>query len=100
MSIPNRLLLVALVAFIPADAIGQEKFSELIVDPAATTLRGAGGLQSILVTGKTADGRLVDLTHIAKYQNKQTTVAPISPTGVIRAVSDGEAEIAVTASGL
>src|SRR5262245_35779744 len=81
-------------------AAAQEKLSELLVDPCVLTLRGPGAVQSLLVTGKTLDGRLVDLTHDAKYETKQTQITNVTSSGVLRAKSDGEAEVLVSAGGL
>src|SRR5438876_660532 len=78
----------------------QEKLSELLVDPCRFTLRGPSAVQTLLVTGKTLDGRVVDLTHEAKYETKQTMIVKVNTSGVLRAQSDGEAEILVVSRGL
>ncbi|MBM3997185.1 MAG: DUF1553 domain-containing protein [Planctomycetes bacterium] len=92
------VLLALLALHVPLHA--QEKLSELLVDPCVHTLRGPGAIQSLLVTGKTLDGRLIDLTHKAKYSTGQPSIVAISPLGILRSISDGEAEIAVAAGGL
>jgi hypothetical protein len=90
-------LAVLLLSAVPL--IAQDKISELIVDP-CVTLRGPNAVQSLLVTGKTLDGRLIDLTNAASYETKQSQVVKVSAHGVLRAQSDGEAEVLVSAGGL
>jgi hypothetical protein len=78
----------------------QDKLSELIVDPCVLNLRGPGAVQTLLVTGKTLDGALIDLTHSAAYQTKQKQIVQVSSQGILRAIADGEAEVIVTHGGL
>jgi hypothetical protein len=89
---------LAFLAF-SSSAFAQEKIAELIVEPSSVNLRGQHAVHSLLVTGKTSDGRLVDLTHEAKYQSSHASVAKVTGQGVIRALTDGKAEVAVEAAG-
>jgi hypothetical protein len=77
----------------------QEPMAELIVNPPNVQLRGPGATYSLLITGKTADGRLVDLTHDATYQSSQPNIAKVTTRGVLRAVTDGKTEIVVQHAG-
>lgn len=90
--------LAILLAWAPTIA-AQEKYTELNVDPAVVQLRGPASVHSLLVTGKTPGGQLVDLTHEAKYQSSQPKIAKVNSHGVVRGVSDGKAEIAIEAAG-
>ncbi len=82
----------------PLDA--QEKLAELIAAPRVLVLNGPGATHSLLVTGKTAEGREIDLTHQAKYSTKRDFVVKVNDRGVLRALTDGEAEVLVSAGGL
>lgn len=77
----------------------QEKLAQVSVDPPVLMLRGPGAVHSLLVTGKTSDGRWVDLTHAATYETKQPNIIKVTATGIVRARNDGNAEIAINASG-
>jgi hypothetical protein len=90
---------LAISAFLTSPVLAQEKPTELIVDPAVVTLRGPQAVYSLLVTGKTPSGQLLDLTHEAKYQSTQSTIAKVSPQGIIHAIADGKTEIVVEAAG-
>ena len=89
------VLLLSLVMPLAA----QEMAVVLIVDPAVVQLRGPQATYTLLVTGKTSDGRLFDLTHSAKYQSSQPAIAKVTSTGVIRGQADGKTEIIVEAAG-
>src|SRR5205807_350288 len=62
--------------------------------PAVVKLRGPHAVYSLLVTGKTSDGRLVDLTHDAAYRSAQPTIAKVGQ-GIVRALADGKTELTV-----
>lgn len=80
-------------------AIAQEKPASLVVDPVAVQLRGPQSLHSLLVTGKNADGALVDLTRNARYRSARPGIATVSAQGVIRGIADGKTEVIVEAAG-
>src|SRR5208283_196244 len=68
---------------------------EVSVDPATVRLSGANASYSLLIHGKTADGRLVDLTGAARFRALQPAIAGVSETGVIRGLSDGAGQVEV-----
>lgn len=91
--------IIALLLAAASPIVAQEKAVELIVDPPTVQLRGPQAVFSLLVTGKMSDGRLVDLTHAAKYQSAQPAIVKASSRGVLRGVADGKAEITIEAGG-
>ncbi len=95
--LPLAVITMTLAAAAPIHA--QDKPATLMVDPAVVSLRGPQAVYTLLVTGKTADGRVVDLTNNATYVSAQPAVATVSPRGVVRARKDGKAEIIVSAEG-
>lgn len=90
-------LIVSLLAAAPMCA--QEKINALDVDPPVLRLRGPQAVYTLLVAGKTSDGRVVDLTNEAAYALSDPAVATVSPRGVVRGKADGKAEITVRARG-
>src|SRR5437899_2708832 len=72
---------------------------EITADPAVIRLTGPNASYSLLIHGKTADGRLVDLTHTAHYRSGNPKLATVSDAGVVRAVADGSTTIHVDVSG-
>ncbi len=97
----GRLALFAWTSIIlgPGVTLCQEKFAELSVDPPIVHLRGPQAVYSLLVTGKTPDGRLVDLTHDAKFESAQPAIAKVSGAGVIRSSADGKTAITIEVGG-
>ena len=69
------------------------------VEPDCLRLAGPGCRFSLLVSGETARGEIVDLTREAAYVSRNPGLAEIGPDGVARSVADGQTEISVTASG-
>jgi hypothetical protein len=72
---------------------------DVSVDPPAVELRGATATYSLLVTGKDAEGRLVDRTRAAQYRSRDDKVATVTEAGVVRPVADGSTTIVVMADG-
>ncbi len=72
---------------------------EVTVDPPAVKLDGPGARYSLLVHGKSADGRLFDLTGSARFRSLRPEVATVTDTGVIQAKADGTTEVVVEAKG-
>lgn len=91
---------IAVLLLSTSPIVAQQKISEIVVDPDILTLRGPKAVQSLLVTGKTLDGRLVDLTHEAKYETKQPSIVQVNAQGVLRSQNDGAAQVVVSAGGL
>jgi hypothetical protein len=94
---PLSVTLLVLAFFVGRAAA--ETFADVSVDPASIRLTGPTAGYTLLVTGKTADGRLVDLTHDATYQSSNAQIAAVSGVGFVRAKSDGTTEIAIEAGG-
>jgi hypothetical protein len=74
-------------------------FVEVTADPAAVRLRGGTARWSLLVSGRTADGRLVDRTHGARFRSLDPRVARVTHAGVVLAVGDGLTSVTVEADG-
>jgi hypothetical protein len=96
----KRTLSIPLGLFLLAGAARAEvPVTEVIADPAAVRLTGPGSAYSLLVHGKTAEGRLIDLTRSARFEAPTPKVATITEAGVVRAVGDGFGEVLVRAAG-
>src|SRR5262245_26479232 len=93
------VLIGCLAAAFAPTARADETIVEVTPDPATVRLVGPKATFSLLVHGKTAEGTLLDLTRTARYLSKNTQVAQVGPTGIIRAVGDGTTEIEVEAGG-
>ncbi len=87
-----------LLALIPGSLHAAE-VAALSADPETVLLRGAAARYSLLVNGKTADGRLLDLTREAHYRVADPTIAAVSTRGVLRPVHDGRTAIVIQAGG-
>jgi hypothetical protein len=99
---PGKSLLpgiLLLSAALPAPLHAQSSVVEVVVTPAAVRLQGPGATYSLLVDGKTADGRVVDLTRRAHFRSLGPTVARVTEAGLVQAVGDGSAEVVVEAGG-
>jgi hypothetical protein len=82
-----------------APARAEDGVSAVAADPASVSLTGPKAVHSLLIHGKTAGGRLVDLTHAALYRSLDPKVASVNDTGVIRGVADGSTTIEVELAG-
>jgi hypothetical protein len=69
------------------------------VDPPALRLTGPGAAYSLLVHGKTADGRLMDLTRAARFRSQQPQTATVTAAGVVQGKADGATEVLVEVKG-
>ncbi|HUY93383.1 MAG TPA: DUF1549 and DUF1553 domain-containing protein [Pirellulales bacterium] len=69
------------------------------MNPAEVRLVGPDAAFSLLVDGRDAAGRLVDLTHSAQYRSLSPEVVEVSSSGVVRGLADGNASIEVEAAG-
>jgi hypothetical protein len=65
------------------------------VHPARVALNGSDDAAQLVVTGTLADGRLVDLTHVARYAVANAT-AVVGTTGRVQPKANGAGEIAVS----
>jgi len=84
--------LLSWVQFVPA----QVPIAELAVEPAAVTLRHAEDRQHVIVTGKTADGSVRDLSRSAKYVSSNPAIAEVDALGIVSPKGIGQATIEVS----
>src|SRR5262249_54505628 len=95
----GRILIAAcLLVLSPALSVAADAI-EVMADPRTVRLHGPGARYSLLITGQTADGRLVDRTHAARYQSLDPRIARVTPAGVIHAVTDGTTTVTVQVEG-
>src|SRR6516225_3236532 len=101
MTRPARVLLICSILFGGGEgALGGEiAVVDVVADPPAVHLSGYHSVYSLLIHGKTRDGRLVDLTRSARFQSLHPQVADVQDGNVVRAVSDGSSIIRVEAAG-
>jgi hypothetical protein len=95
----GRILLAACLLGPSTAPVAAAEFVEVTVDPPAVRLHGPGARYSILITGRTADGRLVDRTHAARYEVVDPRVARVTSAGVVLAVGDGKTTVKVRQRG-
>jgi hypothetical protein len=69
------------------------------VTPVTVRLQGPLASYSLLIDGETADGRLVDLTHAARFDTADPKVAVVTEAGRVRGVADGTTTVRVSAAG-
>ena len=93
----GRSIAISFLILLPV--AGRAQFVETTVDPAAVALRGPGAVYTLLVTGRTADGRLVDRTRDAHFRSLDPKAAVVSPAGVVRAVGDGQTTVVAEIDG-
>jgi hypothetical protein len=72
---------------------------DVTVDPASVHLHGLHSRFTLLVHGRTLDGRPVDRTHAARFQSSDPRVARITQAGVILPTGDGAATVLVQVDG-
>jgi hypothetical protein len=96
--LPSLQLPASLIALLLATAGAQAAAAEVVeitVSPGTIHLQGPDARYSLLVDGKTADGRWLDVTRAARFRSLQPKVAEVGPTGLIQGLSDGSAEVIV-----
>jgi hypothetical protein len=91
------LALIALFPFVIARA--EPDVVSIELTPSSITLNGPTATSSVLVTGKLADGSIIDLTGEAQFQINRKIVAQVLPNKRIRGVVDGTDEIEIAARG-
>jgi len=72
---------------------------EVTADPPAVRLQGPSSVFSLLIHGKTADGKLVDLTAKARYRSTEPGVASVNESGVLRGIANGSTTVEVEVAG-
>ncbi|HEY7309892.1 MAG TPA: DUF1549 domain-containing protein [Gemmataceae bacterium] len=95
----GRILLAACLLVLSPALTATADVVEVTADPAAIRLHGPTGRYSLLITGKTSEGRLVDRTHAARFRSLDPRIARVTTDGVVHAVADGATTIEVQAEG-
>jgi hypothetical protein len=96
----GRLLLSCLCLLAVGGASRAEiAIVEMVVDPPRLHLVGPDATFTLLVHGKTAEGRVIDLTHSAQYRATQPRIAEVNGSGGVRGRGDGATQIQVEAQG-
>jgi hypothetical protein len=93
------LALTCLLATCLAGSAAEPSVVAVRVSPAAVRLQGPLAGYSLLVEGEMPDGRLVDLTHAARFESADPKVAVVPSAGRVRGVTDGATVVRVTAAG-
>ncbi len=96
MSLFRLVLVVLLVAAVPTAAA--DKFTSIQVDPTSVSLSGPEARYSLLIAGKTPDGRLIDLTGEAKAIAANPRFLR-TEGNVVRALADGTTTLRIEAGG-
>ncbi|GDY23168.1 hypothetical protein LBMAG56_45150 [Verrucomicrobiota bacterium] len=78
----------------PAEAI-----TEIFIDPLKITVDSPGGRFRVLVSGKTAAGRVIDLTHTAEFRSLDAALFQVSARGELQTLRDGRGTLEVRAAG-
>ncbi len=96
----RRLALLAGVCWLSVVPVHADTpVTDIIVDPAQLRLHGPGSSYTLLVHGKTADGRLVDLTSDARFKSQEPALALVTSAGVVHGKRDGTTQIVVETHG-
>jgi hypothetical protein len=95
----GRILLTACVFLLSPALAAAGDIVEVTADPATVRLDGPSARYSLLITGKTTDGRLVDRTHAARFQSCDPRIARIDSAGVVQVVADGATTVQVQVEG-
>src|SRR5206468_3821253 len=97
----TRYLLTLLALAIGGPALAAEStITALAAYPTALTLRGSDDAAQLVITGKRADGRDVDLTGAVTYSVSDPKVIRVEPSGRVIPLSNGTAAITATANGM
>jgi hypothetical protein len=98
-----RYLLAAAAAFTTAagaPAADSPAVTAITPYPAALKIRGSDDAPQLLVTGKRADGRDVDLTGAATYSVSNPKVIRVASDGRVYPLANGAAEVTATVGGM
>jgi hypothetical protein len=69
------------------------------VDPPKVALTGPDGRYTLLVSGERADGRMVDVTHLASFRALAPQVVQVTARGEVMGLADGQTSIQVEVAG-
>ncbi|HJZ56862.1 MAG TPA: DUF1549 domain-containing protein [Gemmataceae bacterium] len=102
----NRLLISLLALLVvgaaasAADPAPGKPITGIAASPTALKLRGTDDAPQLLITGKRADGRDIDLTGSAAYAVSDPKVIRIAADGRVYPLANGTAEITATVNGM
>jgi len=98
----TRFLLTAAVALLSAAAATAQTakpVTAITAFPTALKLKGMDDAPQLLITGKQADGREVDLSGAVTYTASDPKVIRVEPSGRVFPVGNGSAEVTATFEG-
>jgi hypothetical protein len=98
----NRILAVLTVTLIASTAAwaAEAPITAITPYPAALKLRGTDDAPQLLITGKRADGRDVDLTAAATYSIGDAKVIRVTSEGRVMPLANGSTEIIATVGAM
>jgi hypothetical protein len=89
----------AVICLFTAASGAAVQVTEIQIDPRSVRLGAPGQAFQLLVHGKTAAGRVVDLTRVAEYTSHAPDVVTVDARGVVRGLRDGKASITLRVAG-
>jgi hypothetical protein len=96
----TRYLLTLAAVTLGAPAFAAAPVTALNAYPTTLKLKGMDDAPQIVLTGKQADGREVDLSGSAAYSTSDPKVVRVEPNGRVFPVGNGTAEITASVNGL
>ncbi|VTS08790.1 DUF1553 domain-containing protein [Tuwongella immobilis] len=75
------------------------EIQDVTVFPSELRLRGIENSPQLLITGKRADGRLIDLTATAQYTVTDPQLLRVTTTGRVTPLKNGQTSISIQAAG-
>jgi hypothetical protein len=93
------LIVVAVIILVVSEGWASDAVSEVDVDPPSVSLRGPVARHTLLVSGKTAAGRLLDLGGEATFRSATPDIVSVDKLGVVRPVNDGEGSVVIEVAG-
>ena len=94
-----KITLAGLTCVTVPAAAAEAPLVAVTVDPPMVSLQGPVSRHTLLVSGKTADGRLRDLGAEATFRSVSPRVVSIDTRGVVRPVADGQGSIVIEVDG-
>jgi Protein of unknown function (DUF1549)/Protein of unknown function (DUF1553) len=94
------LTLLATAAFGAAARAAESPVTALAAYPTALKLKGTDDAPQLIVTGKRADGREIDLSRVVTYTASDPKVIRVEPNGRVLPVGNGSAEVTVSLEGM
>ncbi len=93
------LTLLALTSYATVSLAAESPITAITAYPAKLALVGVEDAPQLIVTGRRADGREIDLTGAATYAVSNAKVARVEATGRVFPVANGTAEITIAFAG-